>query len=87
MKPFVIIFFIIVLVSCQPNNKQSGLLPEVKEVELGKIDPELFAEEEWYMPYYLKQDIQTLILGHRPEIDSNRSICRKSQLSTQAFPC
>ena len=54
MKPFVIIFFIIVLVSCQPNNKQSELLPEVKEVELSKIDPELFTEKEWYMPYYLK---------------------------------
>ncbi|MCK4894740.1 MAG: hypothetical protein KAT07_12265 [Calditrichia bacterium] len=54
MKPLVIIFFIIVIVSCQPNNKQSEVLPEVKEVELSKIDPELFTEEEWYMPYYLK---------------------------------
>ncbi len=54
MKPLVIIFFIIVIVSCQPNNKQSEILPEVKEVELSKIDPELFTEEEWYMPYYLK---------------------------------
>ena len=54
MKHLVIICFIIVLVSCQSNNKQSGLLPEVKEVDLNKIDPGQFAEEEWYMPYYLK---------------------------------
>jgi hypothetical protein len=53
MKNLVFIFFIIALVSCQPN-KQSELLPEVKEVDLSKIDPGLFAEEEWYVPYYLK---------------------------------
>lgn len=54
MKALIIICSIIVLVSCQSNNRQSGLLPEVKEVELSKIDPELFTPEEWYMPYYLK---------------------------------
>jgi len=54
MKHLVIICFIIVLVSCQSDNKQSGLLPEVKEVELSNIDPELFTAGEWYMPYYLK---------------------------------
>ena len=42
MKALIIICSIIVLVSCQSNNRQSGLLPEVKEVELSKIDPELF---------------------------------------------
>ena len=53
MKNLVFVFFIIALVSCQPN-KQSELLPEVKEVDLSKIDPGQFSEEEWYVPYYLK---------------------------------
>ena len=31
----------------------SGELPQVKEVNLAKMDPSLFQEEEWYAPYYL----------------------------------
>jgi len=53
MKRSVYIFFIIVLFSCQ-STRQSELLPEVKEVELSEIDPGLFEEGEWYMPYYLE---------------------------------
>lgn len=29
-------------------------LPLVKTVDLAKIDPSLFTQEEWYVPYYLK---------------------------------
>jgi len=53
MKRSVFILFIIALFSCQ-STRQPELLPEVKEVELSKIDAGLFAEEEWYMPYYLE---------------------------------
>lgn len=53
MTPWVIIGIIIVLVSCQPNQPPERL-PKVKKVDLSKIDPGLFAEDEWYMPYYLK---------------------------------
>ncbi len=53
MKNSVLIFIIVMTFSCQ-SARQPELLPEVMEVELSKIDPELFAEEEWYMPYYLE---------------------------------
>jgi hypothetical protein len=53
MKRSVFIFFIIALFSCQSTGEAEHL-PEVKQVELSEIDPGLFAEEEWYMPYYLE---------------------------------
>jgi len=53
MKKLGFVLFIAVLVSCQ-SNRSSKVLPEVKELDLSKIDPGLFAEEEWYVPYYLK---------------------------------
>ncbi len=43
-----------VLVFCQPENRHRESLPEVKQVELGNIDPALFTPEEWYVPYYLE---------------------------------
>lgn len=45
-----IIFILFTMLSCQPNDN----LPKVEEVDLSQIDPAGFAEEEWFMPYYLK---------------------------------
>jgi len=36
--------------ACQANDN----LPKVKEANLSQIDPASFAEEEWFIPYYLK---------------------------------
>ena len=41
---------LIAQVACQSNES----LPKVKEVDLSKIDPDLFSVDEWYLPYYLK---------------------------------
>ncbi|NND09026.1 MAG: hypothetical protein HKN87_21855 [Saprospiraceae bacterium] len=34
--------------------EQEAKIPEVAEVNLQHVDPTLFSEEEWYIPYYLK---------------------------------
>lgn len=47
-------FLLFVSASCNYQEKSGEKLPEVKEVNLEDINPELFSEEEWYMPYYLK---------------------------------
>lgn len=36
------------------SSDPSGGLPKVREIDLAEIDPALFSEEEWYMPYYLR---------------------------------
>jgi len=52
MKLRYIIVLFLFLASCSPNhNKQ---LPNVKDIDLAELDPSLFSEEEWYIPYYLK---------------------------------
>ena len=44
-----------VLTSCLQNEGvRDSPLPRVQEVDLASIHPDMFAEEEWYMPYYLK---------------------------------
>ena len=51
-----IVFFSLMglMVFCQPGSKDRNSLPEVKQAELAKIDPELFTPEEWFLPYYLE---------------------------------
>jgi hypothetical protein len=43
------VLLLLTLLACQSNND----LPKVKEVDLSQIDPANFAEDEWFMPYYL----------------------------------
>ena len=46
---------LMVLTSCLQNEGvRDSPLPRVQEVDLASIHPDMFAEEEWYMPYYLK---------------------------------
>ncbi|HKK63395.1 MAG TPA: hypothetical protein VJ951_12595, partial [Bacteroidales bacterium] len=49
-KLFYFFILLFVLQACESKEE----LPQVKEVDLSKIDPGSFAEEEWFMPYYLK---------------------------------
>lgn len=44
------IIFLLGLLACQSNDN----LLKVKQVELSKIDPASFEENEWFVPYYLK---------------------------------
>jgi hypothetical protein len=50
-----LLFLIIGITACekQSNTDVSGL-PKVEDLDLTEIDPASFAEDEWYMPYYLK---------------------------------
>ena len=52
---FVYLFLVIIFctITCTVS-AGTGSLPMVKEVDLNKIDPGLFDESEWYVPYYLK---------------------------------
>lgn len=64
MKSFRPLWLIYLLFLAAPacnmrQNHPEGKLPDVKAVRLEDIDPELFSEYEWYMPYYL---------GHFPEV-------------------
>ncbi len=47
---FLSLILFLTFFSCQSPNS----LPEVKEVDLSQIDPSLFSEEEWFVPYYLE---------------------------------
>ena len=44
-----VVFILIQITSCSTDR-----LSKVQEADLSDIDPNLFSEEEWYMPYYLK---------------------------------
>ncbi|HKJ78078.1 MAG TPA: hypothetical protein VKA10_01030, partial [Prolixibacteraceae bacterium] len=50
VKTIYVLIFLLTSLACQSNDN----LPKVKEVDLSQIDPAGFAEEEWFMPYYLK---------------------------------
>ncbi len=45
-----LILLLFAVLACQTNNN----LPKVQEADLSKIDPASFAEDEWFVPYYLK---------------------------------
>jgi len=49
-KTIFVIILLFVLMACRTNDG----LPKVNEVDLSQIDPASFAEEEWFIPYYLK---------------------------------
>lgn len=47
---FLTLILFLTFFSCQSPTT----LPEVKEIDLSQIDPSLFSEEEWFVPYYLE---------------------------------
>lgn len=50
IKSIQLVLLLFALWACQNNQS----LPKVKEVDLSQIDPSSFAEDEWFVPYYLK---------------------------------
>lgn len=48
----ILICAFVILTHCSDNSSDG--LPLVKSVDLSLIDPEMFTQEEWYVPYYLK---------------------------------
>jgi hypothetical protein len=68
------------IISC--NQQSSDSLPLVKPVDLEKIDPDLLSVEEWYVPYYLKQDHFWKVLEKRwtkfPKAHTAASLSRRS---------
>jgi hypothetical protein len=50
--------FCLTMASCgqyrQGSDQKENFLPQVKKANLNMIDPTLFSEEEWYVPYYFK---------------------------------